>query len=95
MVKGRVFGRLKKSDPESNEKLIANLENQPLAEYKETLYTESSKPKKESYAFSEKTMWRNVSAIEKNVDIIHITKAERSSNEIDRIVDRIIAKKKK
>jgi hypothetical protein len=95
VVKGRVLNKLKKKIPESNEKIIEKIENRPITEYKETLYTDSYKPKKETYAFSNQSMWRNIQAIEKNVDTIHITNATKPSNDLDKIVDRIIAKKKK
>lgn len=94
-MRGRVLNKLKEKIPESNERIIEKMENRPIAEYKETLYTDSYKPKKETYAFSNQTMWRNVQAIEKNVDTIHITNASKPSNDLDKIVDRIIAKKKK
>jgi len=94
MVKGRVFNKLKEKDQERNEKLLIITEDQPITEYRETLYAGSSKPKKEAYAFSQ-SMWRNVTAIEKNVDTIHKTNANKRSNDLERVVDRILAKKKK
>jgi len=95
MVRGRLFGKSKEKNLESTELSITKTENKPLAEYKETFYTDTPKSKKEAYAFSNQRIWRDVQAIEKNIDIIHITRAKKPTNELDRVVDRIIAKKKK
>jgi len=95
MVRGRLLGKSKKETIESKYTTIDNIEKKPLAEYKETLYTGAPRSKKEAYAFSDQRIWRDVQAIEKNIDVIHITKANKSTNELDRVVDRIIAKKKK
>ena len=95
MGKGRVFNKLKEDDTKSNQKLPAKTEDQPLAQYKETLYTGTPDPKKGAHAISGQSTWRNVPAIEKNVDIIHIKSANKPANDIDRIVDSIIARKKK
>jgi hypothetical protein len=94
-VKGRVLNKLKERIPQSNEKIIEEIGNRPITEYKETLYTDSYKPKKETYAYSNQTMWRNIQAIERNVDTIHIDNTNKPSNDLEKIVDRIIAKKKK
>jgi predicted HAD superfamily phosphohydrolase YqeG len=95
VVKWRVFRKSKKEIPNSKELIITKNDDKPLTEYKETLYTDYPKSKKQAYAFSNQTSWRDVQAIEKNIDIIHITNAEKPTNELDKIVDRIIAKKKK
>ena len=95
MVKWRVFSKSKEKIPDIKEISITKTDEKPLAEYKETLYTDYPKSKKQAYAFSNQTAWRDVQAIEKNIDTIHITNAKKPTNELDKIVDRIIAKKKK
>ena len=95
MVRGRLISKLKKETNESKYITINKKEKKPLAEYKETLYTGTPRSRKEAYAFSNQRIWRDVPAIEKNIDIIHITRAKKPSNELDRVVDRIISKKKK
>jgi hypothetical protein len=95
MVRGRLFSKSKKENIESKYTTINDIEKKPLAEYKETLYTGAPKCKKEAYAFSNQRIWRDVQTIEKNIDIIHITRAKKPVNDLDRVVDRIIAKKKK
>ncbi len=95
MVKWRVFSKSKKEIPNTKELIITKNEDKPLTEYKETLYTDYPKSKKQAYAFSNQASWRDVQAIEKNIDTIHITNAKKPTNELDKIVDRIIAKKKK
>jgi hypothetical protein len=95
VVKGRLFNKSKEKIPKSEEKTLKKIENKPLTEYKETLYSGSPKSKKEAYAFSNQSMWRDIQAIEKNIDSIHITNAKKPTNELDRVVDMLIAKKKK
>ena len=63
-----------------------------LAEYSETLHT-SSRAKRRTAGRTYK-MWRNVEAIEKKVDKLHITRAKRPSTEVERSVDKIIKKDK-
>lgn len=71
-------------------------EDKPLAEYKETLYsgTKSSKTYG-SGSSNEQRYWRNVDSIEKKVDHLHITRAEKPSTEVDKTVDKLIEKRKK
>ena len=95
MVKKRLLNKFKEKTTESKEKLITKTEDKPLTEYKEILYSSNSKSKKEAYAFSDQRMWRDIQAIEKNVDNIHINLAKKPSSELERIVDRLIEKKKK
>ena len=95
MVKRRVLSKLKEKAPESNEELLVKTENKPLVEYKETLYSDNAKPKKEEHSYSNQIIYRDIYSIEKNVDNIHIASAKKPSNELDRVVDRLLAKKKK
>jgi len=95
MVRGRLISKSKKKIIESKYTAKNDEEKKPLAEYKETFHTGVPASKKEAYAFSNQRIWRDVQTIEKNVDIIHITRAKKPTNELDRVVDRIIAKKKK
>lgn len=95
MVKEKLFNRFKKIDPENKEIMKTKTQDVPLAEYKETLYTSDTKSKKQAYAFSNQIIWRDIQKIEKNVDMIHITSAKKPSNELDKVIDRLIAKKKK
>jgi hypothetical protein len=94
VVKGKLFSKSKEI-PEPEEIKLTKLEYKPLAEYKETLYSGTPKSKKEAYAFSNQRMWRDIQSIEKNIDSIHITNAKKPTNELDKVVDRLIAKKKK
>ena len=95
MVKGKLFSKSKERIPEFKDIKLTKTEHEPLAEYKETLYSGAPKSKKEAYAFSNQSMWKDIQAIEKNIDSIHITNAKKPTNELDRIVDILIAKKKK
>ncbi|MBN2066544.1 MAG: hypothetical protein JW771_07045 [Candidatus Thermoplasmatota archaeon] len=78
----------------------AEEEKEPLAQHAETLYAKGSGSKKSS---SQKTksstgdqrIWRDVNAIEENVDYIHEKKTAASSSEIDRTVDRLLQKRKR
>jgi hypothetical protein len=95
VVREGLFNKLKEKTPKSKKTLITKSENRPLAEYKETLYTGSPKSKQEAYAFSNQRTWRDIQTIEKNIDNIHITNARKPLNELDKVVDRLIEKKKK
>jgi hypothetical protein len=95
VVREGLFKKSKEKTPKLKETLITKSENRPLAEYKETLYTGNPKLKQEVYAFSNQKIWRDIQTIEKNIDNIHITTARKPSNELDRVVDRLIEKKKK
>ena len=66
----------------------------PLAEYKETLQT-GSKSKKTSKPASDQVVWRDIGAIEKKIDNLHITRAQKPVTELDRKVDWILEKNKK
>ena len=70
------------------------MDNQPLAEYHETLH--SGKPRSKSYSGSQATVesdqriWRDIILIEEKIDQLHKTRAEKPITEIDKKVDRLI-----
>ncbi len=68
-------------------------DDQPLAEHQETLYTGVSTSKKGTAASSDQRIWRDVDAIEENIDTLHITKARKPHSEIEKTVDKIIGKR--
>jgi len=76
----------KKSDQKENRT------KEPLVEYNETIESSTDKEIKETES---KRRWRNVESIEKKVDILHITRAEKPESEVDRTVDRLIKKNKR
>lgn len=91
MARWRLFGKPKEVDV-TEEKLE---ENKPHAEHRETLYTGVSASKRAgTTTSSDQRVWRNVDAIEKEVDDIHITKS-KSSSDVDKTVDKLITKRKK
>lgn len=71
--------------------------NKPLAEYKETLYTNTKSSKKTNSTSSSKNniSWRDVNSIENKIDKLHTTKAQKPKTEIDKTVDKVITKGKK
>ncbi len=76
-------------------------ENKPLAEHTETLHAQGSSskkspsfPKKNSNTSSQR-IWRDVNAIEENIDNINKKKTTEASSEIDRTVDRLLEKRKR
>ena len=88
---------------EPNEKLseidessedIEDIDDQPLAEYHETL--ESGKPSTKSFSIpqgdydSNQRIWRDIVLIEEKVDQLHKTRAEKPITEIDKKVDQLI-----
>jgi hypothetical protein len=77
-----------KQEPEQDDK--------PLAEYTETLYTGTNSSKKTSSEGSsnEQRYWRDVDSIEKKVDKIHITQAQKPKTSVDKTVDLLIEKNK-
>lgn len=70
-----------------------NTDNQPIAEYHDTVYTEEYRAKKRKEAVNNQQVWRNVDAIEKKVDILHITRAQKPVSELDKKVDKLIEKR--
>jgi len=77
---------------ESDKKEELKNKDEPLAEYKETI---ESSTDKEIKAQQSKKRWRDVEAIEEKVDTLHITRAEKSGDEVDKTVDRLIKKNKR
>jgi len=71
-----------------------NTDDQTLAEYHDTLYTEDYKAKKRKEALHNQQVWRDVDSIEKKVDNLHITRAQKPSTEFDKTVDKLIEKRK-
>lgn len=65
------------------------IEDEPLAEYSEALFTADSKSKTKDE--SNYGVWRNVEDIEDKVDELHITQARKPVSEIDKKIDRIVA----
>jgi len=80
------------------EKQVAEepVETEVIAEYNETLET-TSKNKKSQKKVTPKDeyIWRDVDAIEENIDNLHIKTAKKPSNKLDKKVDTIIEKTKK
>jgi len=75
-------------------------ENRPLAEYHETLHTGKLNITKKSapvisHQPSDQRIWRDVNAIEDNVDNIHLKKSEKTMPGIDKKVDELIEKTRK
>lgn len=91
------------SSMETNENLVFEKEitTQPVVDYHETLQTKKSGSRKNSsddgYAISssDQRLWRDVRAIEKKVDNIHINKSNKPTSELQKKVDKIIKKKEK
>jgi len=107
MTNWRLFGKLKNDEiKESDEKIEEKvnkavreeLEEKPLAEYKETLYSSDSAAKKGSSmkqktsALSDQRIWRDVKSIEENIGNIHIIQAKKPVTEVNKKVDRLISK---
>ena len=72
-------------------------ENQPLAEYHETLHTgkPASSKSSPSGSPSDQRIWRDVKAIEENIDNMHISKSRTPNSKFDKKIDQIIKKKEK
>ena len=72
--------------------------SEPIAEYHETLQTGTTTSKTTTVKTttpSEQRIWRDVDAIEENIDNIHMQKAKKPVTELDKKVDGIIEKRKK
>jgi hypothetical protein len=109
MAKWKLLSRLKSKDErekgeefqqgESTE--VMEPEKPILAEQSETLYAVSSASKKSSSTKrtntspSDQRIWRDVNAIEENVDYIEKNKAKTPVSELDKTVDKLLAKRKK
>lgn len=76
-------------------------ENQPLAEYHETLHTgkpassKSSSGDKYSGSSSDQRIWRDVKAIEENIDNMHISTSRKPTSTFDKRIDRLVKKREK
>jgi hypothetical protein len=116
MSKWKLFGSSKSKEEEEteNKELTANSEEipetseddesesdvEPLAEYKETVYSSNSKSKKSSSGkeenpYSDQVVWRDVRAVEENIDNLHISKSRKPVSELDKKVDRLVRKNKR
>jgi len=95
MVKWNIFEKIKSlSEPKGN-----NENKEPLAEYYETLQTgktsirnESSLIRKENIS-SEQRIWRDVQAIEENIDGIKIEDIKTPTSDLNSKVDRLLERK--
>ena len=105
MSKWKLFSKSEqKEEPQPEENTATELEEttkeeqetgeKPLAEYRETLQT-GSKTKKTSKPVSNQIVWRDVDTIEKNIDNLHITQAQKPVTQLDKTVDRLLKKRKK
>lgn len=109
MVRWKLFGRAKKEDSNQNEEENTEISvesvdeekeavDEPIAEYRETLETGKTTSKTTTVKTtipSEQRVWRDVDAIEGNIDNLHIQKAKKPVTELDKKVDGIIEKRKK
>ena len=90
---------------EPEETMQSDIEQEPeetiLVEHRETLYTVDSKSKKSSSVKTKyrepysQTSWRDVNAIEENVDNLRMSKTKEPVSELDKKVDKILSKRKK
>jgi len=100
MAKWKLFGKSKEEPIETQEtttevKEEVNIEeDKPIAEYRETLQTGKATTTRTSTS-SDQHVWRNMNKIEKDVDTIHIKKAEKPVTDIEKTVDNLIKKRKK
>lgn len=75
------------------EEVTVQEEEQPLTEYKETLYTGVSTSKKgEKQVPSDQRIWRDIESIEKNIDNLHLKEPKKPITELEKKVDMIISK---
>jgi len=84
-------------ETEDNSYIEKEQENQPLAEYHETLHTgkPASSKSSSSGSSSDQRIWRDIKAIEENIDNIHISKSRLPTSNLNKKVDKIIKKKEK
>ncbi len=108
MVKWNIFGKSKKEEKieeteeikeqKTEEKTAEEETERPLAEYHETLKTgkKTAAKKTSSNITSDISprIWRDVDSIEKDVDTLHIKKAQKPVTEVDKRVDTLIEKNK-
>jgi hypothetical protein len=82
---------------ENEETTPTENEDEPLDEYHETLHTGTTKKQttQTHKTPSNQRLWRDVDAIEENVDNIHMRKANKPVTNLDKTVDKLIEKRKK
>ena len=101
MSKWKVFNKDKQKEeevvvePKESTSIEPDTEEQKEIKYSSTLHTSSSKAKKTAKSYPDQRIWRNVDAIEENIDKLHITHAQKPVTELDKTVDRLLEKKKK
>jgi hypothetical protein len=105
MVTWNLLEKLKNnSELESKDKIQLETDQEPetiLAEYKETLYSGKITEEKE-YTHLEKNkinsnqrIWRNLDAIEENINGLHRSKVKTSLSDLNGKIDRLLASKQK
>ncbi|UCF49236.1 MAG: DUF2188 domain-containing protein [Thermoplasmatales archaeon] len=83
------------SQETSKEEESSQEEKQVLAEYKETLYTNSQAAiKRKKQALTDQRIWRDMDSIEKNIDDLEIKKVVKPVKELEKKVDNIISRGK-
>ena len=103
MSNWKIFSKNKEKIEETNEPeetqadepILEEATEQEEVTYSETLNTSSSSSKNKKELPAEQRSWRNVEEIEKNVDNIHIRRAQRPVTDLDRTVERVLEKRKK
>jgi len=83
------------NEAEENLTFEKETEDQPIVDYHETLQTKDSAHKEYTGSSSDQRIWRNVRAIEKNIDKINTSKSRKPTSELEKKVDNIIKKKEK
>ena len=86
---------VKPEETETEEPIEDKIEEQNVVTYSETLHTTDSSSKKKANTKSNQRTWRDVDTIEKNVDNLHITRAQKPVTQLDKTVDRLLQKRKK
>jgi len=105
MVKWNLLEKFKNNSELESKEIIQQDTDQEtetiLAEYKETLYSSRFKAGKE-YTHLEKhkinsnqRIWRNLNAIEENVNGLHCDKVSTGSSDLDGKIDRLLTRKQK
>ena len=91
---------------DSEEDILSETDQEPqesrMIEYHETLFSKDSKSKKHSkfeQAYSDQRIWRDLNAIEENIDGIDKSRLKlstsRSNDDINKKVDKLLSKKKR
>jgi len=96
MSRWKLFGRSKLKEEITDVEMDQELEDQPLAEYHETLQTDVFTSKKgKTSAPSDQRIWRDVNSIEERIDNLHKINAQKPASEVEKTVDRLLEKKRK